>query len=122
MSDTNCKVCLFFLEFGSTCYENPYLQIFVVLLICTGIKINNLGVLESQGYSRSLIASRAIEAYLIQVNSYYLLPTLAVFFLNPVACSLDRIYWSNALDLGEPFLNIQYFLWKFTMAKFSCLG
>jgi hypothetical protein len=44
---------------------------------------------------------------------------LAVFFLNPVACSLDRIYWSNELDLGEPCLNIQYFLWKFTMANFS---
>lgn len=32
-----------------------------------GIKINNLDVLDSQGYSRSLIASRAIESYLIQI-------------------------------------------------------
>ncbi|KAL6594315.1 hypothetical protein ACP70R_048508 [Stipagrostis hirtigluma subsp. patula] len=32
-----------------------------------GIKINNLGLLDSQGYSRSLIASRAIESYLIQI-------------------------------------------------------
>ncbi|RLN35705.1 hypothetical protein C2845_PM03G29300 [Panicum miliaceum] len=32
-----------------------------------GIKINNLGVLDSRGYSRSLIASRAIESYLIQI-------------------------------------------------------
>nr|CAB3503343.1 unnamed protein product [Digitaria exilis] len=32
-----------------------------------GIKINNLDVLDNQGYSRSLIASRAIESYLIQI-------------------------------------------------------
>uniref|UniRef100_A0A0D9XBM3 ABC1 atypical kinase-like domain-containing protein n=1 Tax=Leersia perrieri TaxID=77586 RepID=A0A0D9XBM3_9ORYZ len=32
-----------------------------------GIKINNLGVLDSRGYSRSLIASRSIESYLIQI-------------------------------------------------------
>ncbi|CAL5065340.1 unnamed protein product [Urochloa decumbens] len=32
-----------------------------------GIKINNLDVLDSRGYSRSLIASRAIESYLIQI-------------------------------------------------------
>ncbi|CAM0950765.1 unnamed protein product [Alopecurus aequalis] len=32
-----------------------------------GIKINNLAVLDSRGYSRSLIASRSIESYLIQI-------------------------------------------------------
>ncbi|CAD6204656.1 unnamed protein product [Miscanthus lutarioriparius] len=32
-----------------------------------GIKINNLDVLDSRGYSRSLIASRAIDSYLIQI-------------------------------------------------------
>ncbi|XP_020393919.1 protein ACTIVITY OF BC1 COMPLEX KINASE 7, chloroplastic [Zea mays] len=32
-----------------------------------GIKINNLDVLDNRGYSRSLIASRAIESYLIQI-------------------------------------------------------
>ncbi|KAJ1277195.1 hypothetical protein BS78_05G276300 [Paspalum vaginatum] len=32
-----------------------------------GIKINNLDMLDSRGYSRSLIASRAIESYLIQI-------------------------------------------------------
>ncbi|KAG8049456.1 hypothetical protein GUJ93_ZPchr0009g2361 [Zizania palustris] len=32
-----------------------------------GIKINNLGLLDSRGYSRSLIASRSIESYLIQI-------------------------------------------------------
>ncbi|KAF8645638.1 hypothetical protein HU200_066134 [Digitaria exilis] len=32
-----------------------------------GIKINNLDLLDNRGYSRSLIASRAIESYLIQI-------------------------------------------------------
>lgn len=32
-----------------------------------GIKINNLEMLDARGYSRSLISSRAIEAYLIQI-------------------------------------------------------
>uniref|UniRef100_A0A0E0LYV2 ABC1 atypical kinase-like domain-containing protein n=1 Tax=Oryza punctata TaxID=4537 RepID=A0A0E0LYV2_ORYPU len=32
-----------------------------------GIKINNLTLLDSRGYSRSLIASRSIESYLIQI-------------------------------------------------------
>ncbi|XP_020250536.1 uncharacterized protein LOC109827922 isoform X2 [Asparagus officinalis] len=32
-----------------------------------GIKINSLNQLDARGYSRSLIASRAIEAYLIQI-------------------------------------------------------
>lgn len=32
-----------------------------------GIKINNLDMLDSRGYNRSLISSRAIEAYLIQI-------------------------------------------------------
>ncbi|XP_006660453.1 protein ACTIVITY OF BC1 COMPLEX KINASE 7, chloroplastic [Oryza brachyantha] len=32
-----------------------------------GIKINNLGLLDSRGYSRSMIASRSIESYLIQI-------------------------------------------------------
>lgn len=33
-----------------------------------GIKINKLDALAARGYNRSRIASRAIEAYLIQVN------------------------------------------------------
>jgi predicted unusual protein kinase regulating ubiquinone biosynthesis (AarF/ABC1/UbiB family) len=37
------------------------------LLIFTGIKINNLTLLDNRGYSRSLIASRSIESYLIQI-------------------------------------------------------
>lgn len=32
-----------------------------------GIKINNLTLLDNRGYSRSLIASRSIESYLIQI-------------------------------------------------------
>ncbi|XP_078439015.1 protein kinase superfamily protein [Wolffia australiana] len=32
-----------------------------------GVKINNLALLDARGYERSLIASRAIEAYLIQI-------------------------------------------------------
>lgn len=33
----------------------------------SGIKINELNTLDLRGFSRSRIASRAIEAYLIQV-------------------------------------------------------
>jgi len=40
----------------------------LLFIFYTGIKINNLGVLDSRGYIRSLIASRAIESYLIQVD------------------------------------------------------
>jgi hypothetical protein len=39
----------------------------LIYVIYAGIKINNLAVLDSRGYSRSLIASRSIESYLIQV-------------------------------------------------------
>lgn len=34
----------------------------------SGIKINNLDVIDAHGYNRSQISSRAIESYLIQVN------------------------------------------------------
>jgi hypothetical protein len=37
------------------------------MLILSGIKINDLALLDAGGFDRSLIASRAIEAYLIQV-------------------------------------------------------
>lgn len=45
-------------------------SIFICFVIYTGIKINNLAVLDSRGYSRSLIASRSIESYLIQVSAF----------------------------------------------------
>uniref|UniRef100_A0A1D1ZLZ5 Uncharacterized protein sll1770 n=1 Tax=Anthurium amnicola TaxID=1678845 RepID=A0A1D1ZLZ5_9ARAE len=32
-----------------------------------GIKVNNINLIDARGYSRSLIASRAIESYLIQI-------------------------------------------------------
>ncbi|KAF9590089.1 hypothetical protein IFM89_030837, partial [Coptis chinensis] len=32
-----------------------------------GIKINNLEIIDARGYNRSLISSRVIEAYLIQI-------------------------------------------------------
>lgn len=47
-------------------YNKPYLELLFILY--AGIKINNLYVLDSRGYSRTLIASRAIESYLIQVD------------------------------------------------------
>ncbi|XP_040383345.1 protein ACTIVITY OF BC1 COMPLEX KINASE 7, chloroplastic-like [Oryza brachyantha] len=36
-----------------------------------GIKINNLGMLDSQGYSHSMIASRSIESYLIIQTGFF---------------------------------------------------
>lgn len=38
-------------------------------LVQLGVKINKLDTLAARGYNRSRIASRAIEAYLIQVNN-----------------------------------------------------
>jgi len=40
-----------------------------MLFFETGIKINELDKLDAQGFNRSQIASHAIEAYLIQVQS-----------------------------------------------------
>lgn len=38
-----------------------------LIIYQTGIKINRLDKLDARGYNRPQIASRAIEAYLIQV-------------------------------------------------------
>ena len=38
------------------------------MYVLPGIKINDLALLDAGGFDRSLIASRAIEGYLIQVR------------------------------------------------------
>lgn len=55
-----------------------------------GIKINELNLLDSRGYSRSRISSRAIEAYLIQVRNSCLNDSFNYLFLilNMVARNL----------------------------------
>ncbi|KAG2719591.1 hypothetical protein I3760_03G273000 [Carya illinoinensis] len=47
-----------------------------------GIKINRLDMIDSRGYNRSRISSRAIEAYLIQVRTFFRVePTKMIYLL-----------------------------------------
>lgn len=54
----------------------------VLRLPWTGIKINRLDMIDSRGYNRSRISSRAIEAYLIQVRTFFRVePTKMIYLL-----------------------------------------
>lgn len=82
-----------------------------------GVKITQLDVLDSKGFNRSRIASRAIEAYLIQVYSNYasrwLVNTInfyLLFYLYNHLTNFEFIKWNS--DFENRFLSCGPSSWK----------